>query len=177
MLQVLLAADQATGGNIAGGVTAALGKLLNPGAKRDAERFAKVKSYAQMAANGDVAKLRQLEFFAFEKSEGLPGDERKRDNPPVMSPPGIRNPAREALAILAQNGAQLSKPEYYAKLALPTPPTLLQRVATVAAEAARPVIAGEVRAAAAAGTRRALPYVIGALLLGALLAVVFRLRR
>jgi len=75
-------------------------------------------------------------------------------------------------------GYTLSKPEYYDKLKLAPPPSvaaqLLQPILSGAAEAARPVVQQEVNAAAAQTFRKVLPYLLGAVVLAIVVAMVLR---
>lgn len=186
MVSTLLALDGATGGNVSGGL-AKLGGDIGSGiagwfgtTALDRERKAWVQGFANRAATGDAAAVRQLEFAAFEKRQGLPGDSRT----PVdgkSSPPTTRNAAASVLAKLAAQGVPLSKPEYYAKLAVPQPATFVQTVLSPVAggiaEAFRPVVAQEAQGAAAATLRAVVPWVVGALVLSLSAYLLLKLSR
>lgn len=182
----LLAVDGATGGSISGGLSKLGGDIADGiagwfgGSARDRERRAWVQDYARKAAAGDAAALRQLEFAAFEKRRGLPGDTRT----PVdgkASPPTTRGAAADALSRLVAMGATLSQAAYYEKLSLPRPQSVTQQILSPVAggfaEALRPVVAQEAQGAAAASVRAAVPWLVGALVLALGVVVVARAAR
>lgn len=141
------------------GIGDAIAGLFGGGAENDARR-AEVRAIAQRAATGDNAALRHLEFIAFEKRTGQPGDPRPAVRDGSASPVAARDAAKTALRQLVAQGRTLSKEEYYAKLSIPVPQNFVQRVVGVAAgqvaDAARPVVQQEVTGA----VRQALPLVI-----------------
>ena len=178
----LVAVDTLTGGAITGGLSKLGGNIADEVAgwfgsgDLDRERRAWVQGYATRAASGDAAALRQLELAAFEKKLGQPGDERPADG--KMSPPATRNAAAEALRRLVAMGAQLSQQRYYSLLSLPQPQSLIQQItspiARGAADELRPVLVDTAGAAAAASLRSVLPWVVGALALAVVAAMVAR---
>lgn len=175
----LVAIDAATGGSLSSGLSKLGGSLLSGLglglSATDKRRFAEVDVYATRAIRGDAAAKRQVEFYAFEPT-GSPGDARTGTG---RSPEKVRNHAKKRLREIVAAGYTLTQPKYYDELKLSPPPSLaaqvLQPILSGAAEAARPVVQQEVNAAAAATFRKALPYVLAAVLLA--VVVAFALRR
>jgi hypothetical protein len=159
---------QKLGDNIAG--------LFGAGAE-DKKRRAEIEALFRRAVGGEGVAFRQLEFHAFEKRTGQPGDLRPVPRDRSASPPASREAAKKALRqLIAAQGKALSKPEYYAKLGVTAPQNVFQQVVSAAAgsvaDAARPVVRAEVTSTVQDSIRAALPWVIGVLvvvMLGAFL--------
>lgn len=177
MIPAIAGIAQVTGGAAVSSGVAALGDaiagLFGSGAA-DKARRAEIEALYRRAATGDASAFRQLEFHAFEKRTGQPGDLRPVPKDRSASPPASREAAKKALRQLIASGRALSQAEYYDKLGVPAPRNLLQQVVGVAAgqvaDSARPVVREEVRGTVADVVRQALPWAVGAVVVVALAA-------
>lgn len=168
-----LALDSATGGNASSAVASlgqkageAIGGIFGGLTATDKERNARVDALAAQFLQGSTDALRQIERIAFEGS----GD--------TAYPRKMRSHAKKVLRSLVTSGAKLSQPSYYTELSIADPQSIQQQFLSAAGAAvvgaARPVLADEVRSATAATVRSLLPWIVGALLVGALVYLIAR---
>lgn len=180
MIPAILGVAQVAGSAAIPSGIAALGDAfagLFGASELDKQRRAEIESLYRRAAAGDAVAFRQLEFHAFEKRTGQPGDQRPVPKDQSASPPASRAAAKKALQQLVASGRQLSQPGYYDKLGVPVPQSFVQRVVGVAAgqvaDSARPVVRDEVQGTVRDVVQKSLPWILAALAVVAGAAFVF----
>jgi hypothetical protein len=144
----------------------------------DKARRAEVESYYTRALSGDGVAFRQLEFIAFEKRTGAPGDLRPVPKDRSASPPASREAAKKALRLLVAGGKTLSSDAYYAKLGVSAPRSAVQQfvgdVAGQVFDSARPVVRQEVQGSVNETLKRVVPLLVGAVVLAAVIGYAVR---
>jgi hypothetical protein len=176
---------------LAGGATDLLGKIGGlsdiggalgfSDTKTDKARIAAAQKNLSLALAGDLSAVRRLQYEAFERRTGAPGDVRTPvDN--KYSPDDTRNLAVKALKAYYTATGQQPPAEYAAKLKLPAPAPRANVIQQLVAEVSQPVLEQIGGAAVDVATERAtdkakaaVPYVL--LGLAGVVVLVLMLRK
>jgi hypothetical protein len=166
--------------DVAGDIGGALGFSDTATDKR---RKASALQKLNLALAGDTASLRQLQYEAFEKRSGAPGDVRT----PVdgkYSPDDVRDLAMDALRKYYKASGDTPPAQYAAKLKLPPAPPRPNAIVSALDSIAQPILerVGEAAvdvAAQRAGdkARSALPWVAAAVVGVVLVVIVLKRSR